>query len=357
MEPDPVDSYLDAILNGDADSGSSETPSATASAGTSGLNTTWQDVIRVNGTVTSYTDLPQSEQASLAAVLGGPAKEPIRRYWFQNGKYVDVGVNTSAIYRGSALGTLNKSGVASKPVIITGGDKRKYEYDPTTKETNLIEDIPGAGARTATWTNPNDGSQWIINSETGDPIKQLSGAIPGYVPGRGVPAPREPKEYAPQYPNVITKGRAAYKTDPYTGAVEKVYDFPEEEPTQAELDKEQRQYDYWRERDKRSDEQKAADREDAMRRAKLTAAVDLSGSIGQQKARMLPYAVDPSWTSYPGFEAGGPVEQLYKMGGSTGYTPPQIPRYQYNPLDDWYAAQSAIPFDGNEAWRLAQQGG
>src|SRR3990172_7565903 len=45
--------------------------------------------------------------------------------------------------------------------------------------------------------DPHDGSVWLIDIQ-GNKIKRLSGPIPGWIPGRGVPAPQQAPQRTPQ---------------------------------------------------------------------------------------------------------------------------------------------------------------
>lgn len=82
------------------------------------------------------------------------------------------------------------------------------------------------------------------------------------------------------------------------------------------------------------------DREAEAERARLQARTSLAGQIGAQWTQNLPYAVHPSWQSYPGFETGGAYEQLVKMGGGT-YRPYEIPRQEFDPLRAWNLSRQA----------------
>jgi len=63
-----------------------------------------------------------------------------------------------------------------------------------------VEQEAGA-TKTTRWTDPTSGAEYIVNSETGEIVKQLSGPLPGWVPGRGVPAPAGAgPQRAPRYP-------------------------------------------------------------------------------------------------------------------------------------------------------------
>lgn len=57
------------------------------------------------------------------------------------------------------------------------------------------------------WEDPTTGGVYLINPVTGETIRELSGPIPGWVPGRGVPAQAVAATRAPRYPEEIEQAQ------------------------------------------------------------------------------------------------------------------------------------------------------
>lgn len=98
------------------------------------------------------------------------------------------------------------------PLFRVGPDGQLYMWDASRGSFVPAPGMPGAwqieGAapttpKTTQYQDPMDGSEWIIDATTGEKIQQLSPAIPGWVPGRGVVAPPQAPQRAPRYPEEI----------------------------------------------------------------------------------------------------------------------------------------------------------
>ena len=98
------------------------------------------------------------------------------------------------------------------PIFREGPDGQLYMWDATRGVFVPAPGMPGEwqieGAapttpKTAQYQDPMDGSEWIIDSTTGEKIQQLSPAIPGWTPGRGVVAAPSTPQRAPRYPEEI----------------------------------------------------------------------------------------------------------------------------------------------------------
>lgn len=69
------------------------------------------------------------------------------------------------------------------------------------------------------------------------------------------------------------------------------------------------------------------ERKEARNRQAQQIGLDLTGMQQQSWAQGLPYALPKGTTTPPGFEIGGPVNQLATMSGQSGYSPMQIAPY------------------------------
>lgn len=322
---DPIDDYLNQITG---EGGTDTLPvggTVTAAPGAeSPSSSTLQDVLSANGTVTSIVPLPQSEQDSLAAIMGGASKEPVLRYWFENGRYVDVGSQTSNIYRGTAVTALgNKAPKTPSPVSALDivpdprtGQPIKYR-DPVTGQLidlpdklapELYYDVPRSTADPMSGLN----QEWTEKGTYADTMK-VGDTLYGLRKG------------GTQYQPIQTFPRAA-------GA--------DNATTWATLAQNQREFDWesgvkWPEMVR----QWQAEQEATERRQKLMNAVSLANNWTGNLLKAAPMAMTPGQTQFLSFEPGGPVEQLAKMSGSA------YNAGLYKP--------TPIPFDQQAMWQQA----
>ncbi len=90
--------------------------------------------------------------------------------------------------------------------IQTRNDGTKVRVNELTGQSEPIEGFGPTPVKPSTdqWQNPEDGSTWIIDQNTGEPIKRLSNPIPGWQPGLGVRWPAQAAQApqrAPRYPD------------------------------------------------------------------------------------------------------------------------------------------------------------
>jgi hypothetical protein len=159
------------------------------------------------------------------------------------------------------------------------------------------------------WQNPFDGSWWTTDPITGEPVKQISPALPGYVPGRGVPAPSEARESWSLAKDPATG--QTFRVNLATGQKEPFFGASQEQMTpyqQADL--------AWRKANEEIQERRLRDQ---MAQARLAQQENLSqrlmDSIMTMQTQTAPMAMRPGQVYHAGFEAGGPYERLLNMTG------------------------------------------
>lgn len=322
---DPIDDYLDQIMGEGGDVGQPGNVVAAASVADMGSATTLQQVLAANGQVTSITPLPQSEADSLAAIMGGMAKEPILRYFFGNGKYVDVGSQTSNVYRGTAVSALGNK--APKTPTFREDDQGNLQmWDP---ETNRFVPAPGMpkvntrspylpGQDETGYREPNP--DWVAPGVSTNTTEQFI-----VTRGRNGELRTEPnpnyRAPAGAYRDPTAANRLAWEQqwEPQKFAMEQA----------AKREAVAAAYKQFQE------EQAAMDA-----RNRLTNTVQFSSDLMKQWAAAAPQAMLPGQTQFLGGEPGGLASRIAQMGG-----------FSYDP--NLYRPQP-IQLDPAEAWKQAQ---
>jgi len=303
---DPIDDYLNQIT-GEVDPGTAPGADTVANSAGPGVSSssTLQEVLAANGRVTSIVPLPQSEQDSLAAIMGGKTKEPVNRYWFENGRYVDVGTQTSSVYRGTALSSL-KPQAQAKPTLTPPGSLDQTDpfyvvWDPEAgdyvKKPNPLFDPDAAATRKSLLAAQLANAQRLA-AGGGGADNSLGYATLGW-----------------------SRERAA-QTDAITAARNAQLDAMKRETEAAA-------YKQFVEEQARTDA-----------RNRLTNTTQFTNNLLDTWANATPSAMIPGQQQFLGFEPGGPMEQLVRMGG--GRYDPNL----YRP--------APVQLDPNAAWKQAQ---
>ncbi|MCK9601871.1 MAG: hypothetical protein M0R06_22695, partial [Sphaerochaeta sp.] len=77
--------------------------------------------------------------------------------------------------------------VTSQWTTKTDAEGNTWRVNEATGEKAMLFPA-GSSSKPVQWEDPATGAQWIIDATTGEKIQQLSPAIPGWTPGRGVVA-------------------------------------------------------------------------------------------------------------------------------------------------------------------------